>query len=350
MKAITKSMPQAMPRASGGWSFCKYLQATFCALCGVMALLAALGGCGSPGGQGDGHNHAGGQGATAQSQYSGKGPIQATATIGMITDIVSEVGGERVQVQGMMGPGIDPHLYKATPGDIQKMDGADIVFYNGLHLEGKMGDVLERMGQRKPVIAVGDSIDPKLLRRPTAFQGHPDPHVWFDVSMWMSAVESVRDSLSKFDPPHKAEYDKRSAAYLTKLKELHAYAKTQLATVPKAGRVLVTAHDAFGYFGRAYDVEVEGLQGISTASEYSVKDVQRLVKMLSERKIKAVFVESSVPRRSVEAVVQGCRARGHQVKIGGELFSDAMGKAGTPEGTYIGMVRHNVDLIARSLK
>jgi manganese/zinc/iron transport system substrate-binding protein len=166
----------------------------------------------------------------------------------------------------------------------------------------------------------------------------------------MKAVESVRDSLIKFDPAHKSEYEKRATTYLAELKELHQYAKTQLATVPKAQRVLVTAHDAFGYFGRAYDVEVEGLQGISTASEYSVKDVQRLVKMLSERRIKAVFVESSVPRRSVEAVVQGCRARGHEVKIGGELFSDAMGKAGTPEGTYIGMVRHNVDLIAKSLK
>jgi len=268
----------------------------------------------------------------------------------MVSDIVQNVGGERVQVQGLMGPGIDPHLYKATPGDIQKLSKADIVFYNGLHLEGKMGDVLERMGKGKPVVAVAEGIDPKLLRRPAAFQGHPDPHVWFDVSLWMTAVEAVRESLSQFDPPHKAEYGTRATAYLAELKELHQYAKTQLATVPKAQRVLVTAHDAFGYFGRAYEVEVEGLQGISTASEYSVKDVQRLVAMLSRRKIKAVFVESSVPRRSVEAVVQGCQARGHNVKIGGELFSDAMGKAGTPEGSYIGMVRHNVDTIVKSLK
>jgi len=324
---------QALPAGAEVRSFCKLV---------LVLMTLALGGCTSQEGQ---------SGAAAnKASSSGKGPIQVTATIGMISDIVQNVGGERVQVKGLMGAGIDPHLYKATPGDIQKMDGADIVFYNGLHLEGKMGDVLERMGKRKLVVAVAESIDKQVLLKPAAFQGNPDPHVWFDVSLWMKAVESVRDALNKFDPPHKAEYQKRAAAYLAELKKLDEYAKTRLATVPKAQRVLVTAHDAFGYFGRAYDVEVEGLQGISTASEYSVKDVQRIVKMLSDRKIKAVFVESSVPRRSVEAVVQGCRAKGHEVKIGGELFSDAMGKAGTPEGTYIGMVRHNVDLIAKSLK
>jgi manganese/zinc/iron transport system ATP- binding protein len=253
----------------------------------------ALGGCGSQGGQGDDHKHTGGQGSTAQ--YKEAGPIQATTTIGMITDIVREVGGERVQVQGMMGRASTPISTRRRRATSEDGRGRHPLLQR-LHLEGKMGDVLERMGQKKPVVAVAEAIDEKKLLRPAAFQGNPDPHVWFDVSMWMSAVESVRDALSKFDPPHKAEYEKRAAAYLSKLKELHAYAKTQLATVPKAGRVLVTAHDAFGYFGRAYDVEVEGLQGISTASEYSVKDVQRLVKMLSERKIKAVFVESSVPR------------------------------------------------------
>lgn len=313
-----------------------------CTAISILVVLMVLSGCTPQA------NKSGTAGASAT--YKGEGPIKVTATIGMVSDIVQNVGGERVEVQGLMGPGIDPHLYKATPGDLQKMDEADIIFYNGLHLEGKMGDVLERMSLRKPVSAVADGIDKRLLLKPAAFQGNPDPHVWFDVSLWMRTVESVRDSLAKFDPARKAEYEQRATKYLAQLKELHQYAKTQLATVPKAQRVLVTAHDAFGYFGRAYAVEVEGLQGISTASEYSVKDVQRLVKMLSERRIKAVFVESSVPRRSVEAVVQGCRARGHEVKIGGELFSDAMGKAGTPEGTYIGMVRHNVDLITKSLK
>lgn len=313
-----------------------------------LAVILALAGCGPQ----KSHDHAtnGATGGKPSFQYSGKGPIKATCTIGMITDIVQIVGGERVQAQGLMGPGIDPHLYKTTPGDIRKLNDADVVFYNGLHLEGKMGDVLEKVGERKLVVAVGEGIDEKQLVRPSAFQGHPDPHVWFDVSLWMQAVETVRDALSKFDPPHSADYKKRSDDYLVKMKELHQYAKTQLATIPKERRVLVTAHDAFGYFGRAYSVEVEGLQGISTASESSVKDVQRLAALIAKRGIKAVFVESSVPRRSVEAVVQSCLAKGHRVEIGGTLFSDAMGAAGTPEGTYLGMVRHNVDTIVKALK
>jgi manganese/zinc/iron transport system substrate-binding protein len=310
-------------------------------------MVVALAGCSSSGGQGGG---ATGAGDRAAFKHSGGGPIQATATTGMITDIVQNVGGDRVRVQGLMGPGVDPHLYKTTPGDIRKLTDADIVFYNGLHLEGKMGDVLEKIGERRPVVAVGEGIDEKLLVRPAAFQGHPDPHVWFDVSLWMKAVEAVRDALSEFDPSSSAAYKSRAAAYLTKLKELHQYAKTQLATIPKSRRVLVTAHDAFGYFGRAYDVEVQGLQGISTASEYSVQDVQRLAALISKRGIKAVFVESSVPRRSVEAVVQACQSKGQPVQIGGTLFSDAMGRAGTPEGTYIGMVRYNVDTIVKALK
>ena len=314
----------------------------------VLVVIVALAGCGSQ----NSHDHTV-NGTTAGKpnfQYSGQGPIKATCTIGMITDIVQSVGGERVQTQGLMGPGIDPHLYKTTPGDINKLNDANIVFYNGMHLEGKMGDVLEKVGERKLVVAVGEGIDEKLLLRPAAFQGNPDPHIWFDVSLWMKAVETVRDALSKFDPAHSADYKKRADAYLLKMKELHQYAKVQLATIPKERRVLVTAHDAFGYFGRAYDVEVEGLQGISTASEYSVKDVQRIVALITKRGIKAVFVESSVPRRSVEAVVQGCRAKGHRVEIGGTLFSDAMGAAGTPEGTYLGMVRYTVDTIVKALK
>ena len=316
----------------------------------ALVIILVLAGCGSQ----NNHDHAAGKkGATGSKpnfQYSGKGPIKATCTIGMITDIVQNVGGEWVQTQGLMGPGIDPHLYKTTPGDIKKLNDADMVFYNGLHLEGKMGDVLEKVGERKLVVAVGAGIDEKLLHRPAAFQGHPDPHVWFDVSLWMKAVETVRDALSKFDPPHSADYKKRADAYLVEMKELHQYAKAQLATIPKERRVLVTAHDAFGYFGRAYDVEVQGLQGISTATEYSVKDVQRLVALIARQGVKAVFVESSVPRRSVEAVVQGCQAKGHRVEIGGTLFSDAMGAAGKPEGTYLGMVRYNVDTIVKALK
>ncbi len=316
------------------------------AICAVLLALA-LAGCSSSGGQNGGTPGAG-QGAAFK--YSGSGPIQATATTGMVADIVQNVGGDRVQVAGLMGAGIDPHLYKATPGDIRKLTDSDMVFYNGLHLEGKMGDVLEKIGERKPVVAVAEAIDDTQLLKPAAFEGNPDPHVWFDVSLWMQAVEAVRDALVEFDTANSAEYKKRADAYLAKLKELHEYSKTQLATIPKARRVLVTAHDAFGYFGRAYDVEVMGLQGISTASEYSVQDVQRLGDTISKRGIKAVFVESSVPSRSVEAVVQRSQAKGHALRIGGTLYSDAMGRAGTPEGTYIGMVRHNVDTIVKALK
>ena len=316
-------------------------------ICAVLLALA-LAGCSSSSGQNSGGASRAGQGAAFK--YSGSGRIQATATTGMVADIVQNIGGDRVQVAGLMGAGIDPHLYKATPGDIRKLTDSDMVFYNGLHLEGKMGDVLEKIGERKPVVAVAEAIDNKQLLKPTAFEGNPDTHVWFDVSLWMQAVEAVRNALVEFDTANSAEYKKRADAYLAKLKELHEYSKKQLATIPKARRVLVTAHDAFGYFGRAYDVEVLGLQGISTASEYSVQDVQRLGDIISKRGIKAVFVESSVPSRSVEAVVQRSQAKGHALRIGGTLYSDAMGRAGTPEGTYLGMVRHNVDTIVKALK
>lgn len=276
------------------------------------------------------------------------GPVKVTATTGMIADIVKNVGGKHVQVTGLMGPGVDPHLYKASQGDIEKLDDADIVFYNGLHLEGKMTDIFAKMGRSKPVIPVTEKIDKKSLLKTTG--GQYDPHVWFDVKLWMKATERVKEGLIQIDPAHKKEYEQQADAYLQKLTELDQYAQDQLKQIPEERRVLVTAHDAFGYFGRAYHVEVVGLQGISTASEYGLKDVQRIVNLLTERKIKAVFVESSVPKRSIEAVVQGAKQKRHQVTIGGQLYSDAMGQPGSEEGTYIGMVRHNVDTIVNALK
>ena len=321
--------------------------------------LAALSGCGAPKTEQSGqtgqtahttkdeHGHAGAEWSFV---YKGSGPIKAVATTGMIHDHVLNIGGKHVQSEALMGPGVDPHLYKSTPGDIKKLSGADIVFYNGLHLEGKMADVLEKMGERKPSVPVASGVPESELLASDTTTAYPDPHVWFDVKKWMLAGEAVRDALKKFDPPHAADYEKNAAAHLAKLKELNAYAGTQIATIPKERRVLVTAHDAFRYFGKAYGIEVKGLQGISTASDVSVRDVQRIVELLTTRKIKAVFVETSVSKRSIEAVVQGCKAKGHEVKIGGLLFSDAMGRAGTPEGTYIGMVRHNVDTIVKALK
>lgn len=280
--------------------------------------------------------------------HSGKWVV--TTTTGMVADIVSQVGGEHIVVTQLMGAGVDPHLYKASEGDIKRIDEADIIFYSGLHLEGKMVEIFEKIGKKKPVKAVTSSLTKEQLLTNPASPNSPDPHVWFDVAIWMKGVEQVRDDLAAFDPAHKDSYVTNATKYLASLKELDGYAKEQLASIPKDQRVLVTAHDAFHYFGRAYEVEVMGLQGISTASEYGLKDVQSLVDMLVSRKIKAVFVESSVPKRSIEAVVQGAAAKNHNVFIGGELFSDAMGAPGTPEGNYIGMVKHNVDTIVQALK
>ncbi len=278
------------------------------------------------------------------------GPVRVTCTIGMIGDAARIIGGEHVAVTGLMGPGVDPHLYKASEGDIAKLGEADLILYNGLNLEGKMGDLLVRMSRTKATVAVTEAIPETLLREPPEFLGHYDPHVWFDVSMWLHAAGRVRDALSEADPAHREVFARNAAAYLDSLDALHAWVRQEMATVPRERRVLITAHDAFGYFGRAYDVEVVGLQGISTVAEFGVADVRRLVDLIAGRGIKAVFIESSVPRRSIDAVVEGCRGRGHPIEVGGTLFSDAMGAAGTPEGTYVGMIRANVRTIVEALR
>ena len=276
--------------------------------------------------------------------------IRVTATVGMVADVVKNVGGDRVEVTALMPPGTDPHLYKASEGDLGRLANADVIFYGGLNLEGKMADVFVKMARSKPTIAVSDSAPKDQLREPPEFQGHYDPHIWFDVSLWAHTIQPVVEGLSELDPANRPKFEQNAAAFRAQLDELHAYCKAQLATIPKPQRVLVTAHDAFGYFGRAYDVEVVGLQGISTVSEADLGRIQQVVERIAKSKIKAVFVETSVSDRSLKAVVEGCRARGHEVKVGGTLFSDAMGPGGTPEGTYVGMVRHNVDTIVEALK
>lgn len=277
--------------------------------------------------------------------------IQVTTTVGMSTDIVRNVGGERVEVTGLMGPGVDPHLYKPSTGDVFKLDRADIIFYGGLHLEGRMAELFEKMAENgKPAFAVSEEIDPSKLRRPPEFEGKYDPHIWFDVTLWQDAARKVAKELSTLDPGSRDLYERNLDAYLAQLDELHHYAKDQIASIPEQSRVLVTAHDAFGYFGAQYGLEVKGLQGTSTATEASARNVQELAQLIADRKIKAIFVESSVPRATIEAVQKAVQARGWDVKIGGELFSDAMGAGGTPEGAYVGMVKHNVDTIVRALK
>lgn len=277
-------------------------------------------------------------------------PYSVVATTGMITDIVRQVAGDRATVTGLMGAGVDPHLYKPTRSDVQRMLGADVIFYNGLLLEGKMTDSLIRAATSgKKVHAVTELLDEQYLLEPKEFEGIYDPHVWMDPSAWSKAVEVVRDKLIEFDPQGEAVYRANTRAYADRLGLLDTYAVGVLGTVPENQRVLVTAHDAFNYFGRRFGFEVVGIQGISTESEAGVQDIEKLVELIVSRGIKAVFVESTVSERNINALITGARARGHAVAIGGKLYSDAMGDSGTYEGTYIGMIDHNVTTIARSL-
>jgi manganese/zinc/iron transport system substrate-binding protein len=280
--------------------------------------------------------------------FSGDGPIEVVSTTGMVAEVVERVGGERVRVSALMGAGVDPHLYKPSPGDISALSKADAIFFSGLHLEGKMGDVLERLGRSKPAVAVAEGIEPDRLIDLEG--GQVDPHVWFDVALWSETIEVVREAMTIFDPSSADAYARNAEAYRLELADLDEEVRSRIAEIPEHRRVLVTAHDAFGYFGRAYDVEVRGIQGISTESEAGVREINELVDELVDRRIPAVFVESSVSDRNVRALVEGCEARGHRMRIGGQLYSDAMGAAGTPEGTYPGMVRHNVGTIAEALR
>lgn len=275
--------------------------------------------------------------------------IRVITTTGMIADAVRNIGGERVQVRALMGPGVDPHLYKASEGDVIRMADADIIFYNGLHLEGKMAEVFEQMQRRVKTAAISDGIARDSLLSPPAFQGNYDPHIWFDVSLWMEGVKNIGENLAILDTASAEIYQHNTAVYLKLLSELDAYVHQQAGRVPGEKRVLITAHDAFNYFGRAYGFEVRGLQGISTAAEAGTADIQNLAQFIVERKIPAVFVETSVPPRYIEALQAAVRARGFMVKIGGSLYSDAMGTSGTPEGTYPGMVRYNIDTIVNAL-
>ncbi|TFG65478.1 MAG: manganese transporter [Gemmatimonadales bacterium] len=280
---------------------------------------------------------------------SDDGRLHVVATIGMISDIVGDVGGSRLEVEGLMGPGVDPHLFKASAGDVRALARADAVFYNGLHLEAAMAEVLEEMNERKPTFAVTDGIDRELLHRSAAFQNNYDPHVWFDVTMWSSAVEQVEAALIQLDPAGETEFRANAAALRDTLQELDAWVRVQVAQVPPELRVLITAHDAFEYFGKQYGFQVIGLQGISTASEAGTGDVQRMVDAIIDKRIPAIFIETSIPRRTIEAVQAAVRSRGFEVVIGGSLFSDAMGNPGTPEGKYPGMIRHNVNTIVDAL-
>jgi manganese/zinc/iron transport system substrate-binding protein len=276
--------------------------------------------------------------------------VRVATTTNFITDLARRIGGDRVRVTGLMGPGVDPHLYKASAGDVKTLAEADLVLYGGLELEGKMGDVFARLAEHRPTLAVTQDFPRDQLLAEPGFPGRYDPHVWFDVSLWERAAHTVAAELERLDPAHAGEYRRNARDYVRELRELDAYAKRRLAEIPPRSRVLVTSHDAFRYLGRRYGLEVVAIQGVSTATEATTADVERVARVIAERHVRSVFVESSVPPQTIEAVLASAERQGQQAAIGRELFSDAAGDEGTPEGTYIGMVRHNIDAIAEGLR
>ncbi|WOD44792.1 metal ABC transporter solute-binding protein, Zn/Mn family [Hwangdonia lutea] len=279
------------------------------------------------------------------------GKLNIVTTTTMITDLVKNIGGDYVNVEGLMGSGVDPHLYKASEGDVSKLVNADIIFYNGLHLEGKLVEIFEKMeSQTKTPIALAEEIDKNTLIGSDYFASNYDPHVWFNIAYFKQFASKVASVLSEKDPKNAANYNENEKQYLAKLDTLQSKIQGIIETLPKEKRILVTAHDAFNYFGKSYGFEVVGLQGLSTATEAGVQDVQKLAAFIIDKNVKAIFVESSVPKRTIEALQAAVNSKGHKVEIGGTLYSDALGNDGTVEGTYIGMFEYNVNTIVSALK
>jgi manganese/zinc/iron transport system substrate-binding protein len=308
----------------------------------ILVLVLALTACGpsgdgTPEGRGD---------ASADAD----GPPLVVTTVGMLASTAERIAGERMRVEALMGPGVDPHLYKATAGDLRRLQDAALILYVGLNLEGKMADVLVRMARSRPVISVGEAVPEEARREPPAFEGHYDPHVWFDVSLWTRILDTIAKEMSAIDPEGAETYRANAEALRAEYEDLHAWVLEQVAQIPDEQRVLVTAHDAFGYFGERYGFDVVGIQGISTATEAGLSDVERVVDLVVEHRVPAIFVEASVPPRAIESVQAAARARGHEVAIGGELYSDSMGPAGSGADTYEGMVRHNVTTLVEALR
>ena len=276
--------------------------------------------------------------------------VRVTTTANFITDLAREIGGDRVEVSGLLGPGVDPHLYKASARDVQALRDADIILYGGLDLEGRMADLLEELSARKPAVAVTRDMPASRLRTPSQFEGKYDPHVWFSVPLWRSAATTTAEALAALDPGSAGDYRRRARDYIARLDDLDAYARGRIDAIPERSRVLITSHDAFGYLGREYGLDVVAIQGLSTQTEATTADVERVAAIVAERGVKAVFVESAVSPQTIDAVLAAAERRGQTARVGGELYADAAGDDGTPEGTYIGMVRHNVDLIAEGLR
>ena len=280
--------------------------------------------------------------------YSEK--IAITTTTNVITDLVENIGGDHVSVTGLMGPGVDPHLYRPSASDVKSLQNADIIFYNGLDLEGKMGDIFVKIGREgTSVWAVSENIPPESLLILDA-NGNFDPHIWWDVELWTEAAKVVATGLKEYDPNNSENYEKNLLEYLNQLDSLNSNNLNKINSIPSEQRVLVTAHDAFQYFGHAYGFEELAIQGWSTDSEAGIREIQNLADEISKRKIKALFVETSISPATIEALKAAVQDKGHDIVIGGELFSDAIGEKGTAEGTYIGAFTHNIDTIVKALK
>lgn len=301
----------------------------------ALALALALVGCSS--------------GTEASEGEIGDRRLRIATTTNFITDTVRQIAGDRATVSGLMGPGVDPHLYKATAGDVRTLRDADVVFYAGLDLEGRLADLFVELASERTTVSVsGAAPEDELLER-EEFGGKFDPHVWFDPELWTFGMRGVAATLQRLDPEHAAGYEDRLNALVAEVAEVDAQCQRLLGAVPERSRVLVTSHDAFNYFGRRYGLDVEAIQGISTAAEATTTDIERIAGVLAAREVPAVFVESSVPRQTIEAVIASARAKGQEVQVGGELFSDAAGQDDTPEGTYPGMLRHNCRVVAEGL-
>lgn len=292
-------------------------------------------------------------GQPVSSTFTGVYPIRVVCTTGPVTDMLHQLGGDHLKVTGLMGPGVDPHLYRALPADRELLLDADIVFYNGLHLEGRMTEMLEDFGRKKRTVAVTHDLvaaQDKRLRKPPEFEGYFDPHVWHNPQIWADCAKYVIAVLCEFDPTHRDDYLRNGEAYLAKVAAADQYCRTQLATIPREQRALVTAHDAFNYFCVAYDLTSMPLKGVSTEEEIPLGRMQEVVRFLVEKKVKAVFVETAVAPKIVEALIEPCRREGHVVRIGGELYADALGSTKSGADTYLGMIKANVDTIVAALK
>lgn len=283
-------------------------------------------------------------------QTERRGPLHIVTTTGIIEDVVEHIVEDNAEVSTLMGPGTDPHLYKPTPGDIELLDEADVIISNGLHLEGKMADMLDKYGLEKPVIKVSDGIDKKNLIKSADFEDSFDPHIWFDTKIWMKGMDYVTNELVRIEGDTSGYYRKNFENYQTQVNELDQFVHDALESISDSARVLITSHDAFSYFGKRYGLEVKGIQGVSTLSEVGLKDISNMVDFVIERQIKSIFIETSTSDKTAQSIVDGAKDKGYELELDGPLYSDALGEPDSEGGNYIGMVKANVRVIVEGLK